>query len=397
MKSMANSLSLSAFVLALAGNAAANQTWTGTGPDSEWNNPANWLGSPTGTPNAVPSITEKANIWNAPGPVISSPTATILQLDIGSSSGTSLDIGAGGTLTVNDWFIIGYGAGQTGTFNVNGGTTSLPVSGKDIAIGLNGTGNVAMTSGSITIADDLLFGTGATGVGNMSMSAGSVSVNDDVMIGNVAGSKGYFTMSGGMLTNFDDLFIGDSGTGEMTMTGTVGATITSKTGTGHDLIVGRNAGSNGKLYINSGSITINGIGYIGQTGTGLLDMTGGTLTVAAGPLVIGRNAGSSGEVLLQGGTITITTGGLEFNNLGASLLSHLDITGGTLVLGGDRVGLVNGHIGNGYITTAYGGTELLNVAYDSITGFTTVTAIPESSTLAAFGLLGLISISRRRR
>jgi hypothetical protein len=376
MKHTIDSLVLSALVLALAGNAAANQTWTGTGPDRDWNNPANWLGSPSGTPNAVPSITEKANIWNAPGPVVDSPTPTILQLDIGSSAGTALDIGAGGTLTVNDWFIIGYGAGQTGTFNVNGGATSLPVGGKDITIGFNGTGNVVMADGSITIADDLFFGTGATGVGNLSMSNGTVSVNDDVSIGNVAGGKGYFTMSGGMLTNFDDLFIGDNGTGEMTMTGTPGATITSKTGTGHDLIVGRNAGSNGKLNMSSGSVTINGIGYIGQNGTGLLDMTGGTFT-ASSVLVIGRNNGSSGEVLLKGGTIRAAN--LEFTNgVQVALLAHLDITGGKLVLTGNQVNRINGFIDTGNLTTAYGDSDLLHVDYHSDTDVTTVTA--ESAT-----------------
>lgn len=374
MKHIRNSLALSSFMLALAGNAEADQTWTGTGPDRNWNNPANWFGSPTGTPNAVPSSTEKANIWNNPGPVIDAPTPTVLRLDIGRSTGSALDIGAGGTLTVNDWFIIGYGASLTGTFNVNGGTTSVPVSGKDIQIGFNGTGNVVMADGSITIADDLLFGTGATGVGDMSMSNGTVSVTDDVSIGNVAGGKGYLTMSGGMLTDFDDLFIGDTGTGEVTMTGTVGATITCKAGTGHDLIVGRNAGSNGKLSMSNGAITINGIAYVGLNGTGLLDMTGGTIT-AASVLVIGRNTGSSGEVLLKGGEITAAN--LEFTNgVQIALLSHLDITGGKLILSGDQVGRVNGFIDSGNLTTAYGDRDLLHVDYDSDTNLTTVTAQP---------------------
>jgi len=81
------------------------------------------------------------------------------------------------------------------------------------------------------------------------------------------------------------------------------------------------------------------------------------------------------------------------------LYSHMDITGGTLILSGDRVDRINGFIGDGYITTEYGSTDLLNVSYDSNTGFTSVIAIPEASTLAlgALGLLGLMGIRRRNR
>jgi hypothetical protein len=223
-----------------------------------------------------------------------------------------------------------------------------------------------MTNGSLTIPDDLIFGSTTTGDGKMTMSGGVVQAND--------------------------LRVGNTGKGELTMNGAVGGAI----GCSGLLMVGDVAGSDGKLYMESGSITAGGIGYVGFNGAGFLDMTGGSITLPADkPLVIGRNNGSSGEVLLKGGTIT--AGSLEFTNgVQVALLSHMDITDGTLVLSGDRVGMVNGSIDAGRLTTAYGGGCLLNVVYDSGTNLTTVTAGPASTGFevwaSGFGSVGRFSV-----
>jgi T5SS/PEP-CTERM-associated repeat protein len=269
-----------------------------------------------------------------------------------TNSGFSIGRDGTGTLTINDGSLtcnndnawVGYSTGSTGTFNINGGTTNVTGGGRDLTIGRNGTGNLIMTDGTLTIADDLIFGSTAAGDGTMTMSGGVVQLND--------------------------LKIGNNGKGELTMNGPVGGSIV---GSGL-LMVGEVAGSDGKLHMESGSITAGGIAYVGFNGTGLLDMTGGSITIPADkPLVIGRNNDSSGEVLLKGGTIT--AGALEFTNgTQVAVLSHMDITDGTLVLSGNRVDQVNGFIDAGYLTTAYGGGCLLNVVYDSGTDLTTVTA-----------------------
>lgn len=469
---MGNSFALSAFLLALAGNASAQTTWTGaSGTDLDWNNPLNWSwgGDPL-VPVVPPDATVKANVWSSPGPLISSSTAPVNQLDLGVTGGTVLEI-TSGNLTVNDWVIIGYGANTSGTLNINGGAVSQPVSGRDLTIGRAGTGHVVMTAGSLSVADELRMGydTTTTGIGHFTMSGadttatfndayvgqngkgyitvnggtltfrngsnyhlrlggnlgseghltingGVVQLEDRVLVGTGSG-LGSLTMAGGALRNFDDLHIGDTSAGSMTMSGgsvsgfdalvignanssvgdmTMNGATASIVSNGL-LMIGNAAGSSGTLAMEAGSITVGSLAYVGFNGAGLLEMTGGTITIPADkPLVIGRNTGSSGEVLLKGGTIT--AGALEFTAADqVALLSHMDITGGTLILSGDREELVKGYIGDGYITTAYGGTELLNVSYDSNTGFTSVTAIPESSTLAACCLLGLLSISRRRR
>jgi T5SS/PEP-CTERM-associated repeat protein len=470
MENLAHSCALSAFVLALAGNASAQTNWTGaSGSDLDWNNPANWSwgGDPL-FPVVPPDATVKANVWNSPGPVISSATTPVKQLDLGATGGSVLEI-TSGNLTVNEWLIVGYGASATGTLKINGGAVSQPGSGQDLTIGREGTGHVVMTAGSLSVVDELRMGwETATGIGHFTMSgAGTTATFNDAYVGRFGkgyltvndgtltfrsgssfhlrladepGSEGHLTINGGVvqledrvlvgtgglgsltvaggtLRNFDDLHVGDTSAGSMTMSsgsvsgfdalviGNANSSVGDMTMNGATaaivsnglLMIGNLAGSSGTLMMEAGSITVGNIAYVGFNGAGLLEMTGGTITLPADkPLVIGRNNGSSGEVLLKGGTITAGT--LEFTAAGqVSLLSHMDITGGTLVLSGDKVGLVNGYIGAGYLTTAYGGTELLNVVYDANTGFTSVTAIPESSTLAVYSLLGLISISRRRR
>lgn len=287
-----------------------------------------------------------------------------------TNAGFSIGRDGTGTLTIKDGSItcnndnawVGYNTGSAGTFNINGGTTSIIGGGKDLTLGRNGTGNLIMTDGSLTIPDDLIFGSTAAGDGKMTMSGGVVQLND--------------------------LKVGNNGKGELTMNGAVGGSIV---GSGL-LMIGDVAGSDGKLYMESGSITVGGIGYVGFNGAGLLDMTGGTINIALEkPLVIGRNDGSSGEVLLKGGTIT--AGSLEFTNgTQVAVLSQMDITDGKLVLSGNRVGMVNGSIDRGRMTTAYGGGCLLNVVYDSGTDLTTVTAGPASDGFevwaSGFGAVG---------
>lgn len=475
MKKTASPLSLPVFVLAMAGYASAQTNWTGaSGTDLDWNNPANWAwtGDPLVTPVVPPDATVKANVWASPGPVISSSTAPVKQLDLGAAGGTTLDVEGGGDLTVNDWFIIAYGAGSSGTLNINGGTVSQPFLGKDLTIGRQGTGNVVMTAGSLSAADELQMGWDASGVGHFTLSGagttatfndayvgrfgkGYLTVNDGTLtfrsgssyhlrLGDEPGSEGYLTINGGVvqledrvlvgtgglgsltmggaggtLRNFDDLTIGDTSNGSMTMSSgvveafdrlTIGAASTSvgnMTINGATasivsnglLMIGDAAGSNGTLVMEEGSITVGDLAYVGFNGNGLLDMTGGTLTIPANkPLVIGRNNGSSGEVLLKGGTLT--AGALEFTAADqVALLSHMDITDGTLVLSGDWRTQIDGFIANGYLTTAYGNNDLIVAAFDPDASLTTITAIPEASTLAiaAFGILGLVGIGRRRQ
>jgi T5SS/PEP-CTERM-associated repeat protein len=339
-----------------------------------------------------------------------------------------------GTITTADDLYIGREPGGVGHFTLDGALSAVSVD--DLYLGESGAGDLTINGGSFGLRDDGFVGNLAGGSGVLTVSGGTLAVFDDLFLGAISGGSGELTVSGaasavgaddlhvgedgdglltfsaGSMTLKDDLLIGSNATGDgemimsggalqlnelriatrgkavLTMNGAVGGAIA---GTGL-MLIGEVAGSVGKLYMESGSITVGNLAYVGLNGSGLLDMTGGEINIPADkPLVIGRNDGSSGEVLLKGGTIT--AGALEFTNgVQVAVLSRMDITDGTLILSGNRVGQVNGFIDAGYLTTAYGGGCLLNVAYDPGSDRTTVTAGPASNGFevwaSGFGAVG---------
>jgi hypothetical protein len=160
------------------------------------------------------------------------------------------------------------------------------------------------------------------------------------------------------------------------------------------LTMGANAGENGVLYMNSGTINTgvffnNAHLFIGQKGTGTVYMNGGTInliSVNPGNLRIADfNAAADGKLYLNAGTIYANDLLMPYAKAGS-----IDITGGVLKLIGNDTAVVNGFITAGKIITSLeNGT--IQVSYDSGTNRTTVLAIPEPATicLLGFGVLGL--------
>jgi len=156
------------------------------------------------------------------------------------------------------------------------------------------------------------------------------------------------------------------------------------------LILGYDAGTTGDMTFNSGTINTAGTMYVGFSGNGNLTMNGGTMNVNGARFGIAYNSSASiGHVYLNGGVINA----LDFSmakNVGAT--ATMDIKAGKLVITGDKSGILDTYIGNGWIT-GYGSAA--NIRYDvgvTNAGKTTVWAVPEPATmcLLGFGALGLI-------
>lgn len=120
---------------------------------------------------------------------------------------------------------------------------------------------------------------------------------------------------------------------------------------------------------------------------------------------------------MNGGTVTIGdafTTGLYFDNNPMTVNAHIqmndgtvtanwlglnwgtcDITGGTVVLRTDQRGAIQGYINSG-VLTGYGDSANVVMTWDEVAGTTTITAIPEPTTLLLLGLGGLV-IRRRSR
>lgn len=138
------------------------------------------------------------------------------------------------------------------------------------------------------------------------------------------------------------------------------------------IIIAYEAGTNGTMTIEGGTVTAGTTMYVGFEGTGTLYMNSGTLNVNGSRLGIARNSAAAvGHLYLNGGTINC----LDFTMATvAGSSATMNITGGKLIINGDKTTAINTFVSNGWIT-GYGSVS--NVRYDynvSMSGKTTVWA-----------------------
>lgn len=227
-----------------------------------------------------------------------------------------VNMNTSGSLDASDIRLNPNGQGGSGTFNLDNGSVNLAgnfEAGSDYwGANVTGSGILNMSGGTITTGNEVWIG--ASGVGTGTMSGGTINSGAWFVIGRNNGSNGTFTMSGG----------------------TVNAATTT---VGSFAVVGSFTGSQGTLNVNGGLFQTGGNRkmFIGETGTGTLNLsgTGHVLVdnnVTGDGFRLGVNAGSNGTVNLNGGTLEVAyiakgagTGTFNFN-------------GGTLKVGGNHTG-----------------------------------------------------------
>ncbi|GEM_PF-5915381 len=209
------------------------------------------------------------------------------------------------------------------------------------------TGRITMTGGTLTVHKTGSGGPGlwigSEGIGYFEMSGGTL-VADNVYAPRYAPGQGFMTMSDGSITT--------------------GATFT----------LGLHHNAYGEFNMSGGTVEVGSMFRCSDYGAGRLNMTGGSMDVAGTFYVVRRGnsggANTAGHVQLHGGTLTVND--FQMDPQGSGRPATMDITGGTLRVGGDKTGVINGYIASGWVT-AYGGGG--DVKVELAGGDTVVTAM----------------------
>jgi hypothetical protein len=423
------------FLIGLAANASAvDRDWTNAGGDRLWRTAANWSGG------AVPTSADKAAIRNAAilGPIIDSNTtaaANVIVLGDWSSASDTLDM-TGGSLTVGQWFSLGYYVQNSGTFTISAGTVTI---GSYMYVGNGGTGTVTISGGSLTVAATLSVAqqTGSTGRVNLTggtITAGALNITSG---GRMNITNGTLIIDGNQIATIrsyeiDYRITAFNGAGKLayeynianpgktTVTAVAGAVVSWDNGGGNNLwSTAANWNPDGLPEIS----TIISIGTaaaapiinsptaaagfqirVGAVGGANLTMNGGSLNVGQW-LMIGIEAlGRPGTFTMNGGTINLGVFSAGGGHLWLGYISSGTFTmnGGTLNAPGRfGLGFSGGsaavHLDGGTITA--GSFSMTSSCSMDITGGTliidgdqtaTISSYKNSGWMTAFGGVGTL-------
>ena len=247
-------------------------TWTGSGGNLDWFNPANW------TNGAIPDLSNVANVIIPTGVKVSFDTSTIIApTQVGTVNLTSI---TGGDLGMN-----------LGTLSVS---SSVALSALDVTGGtINGAANINVAT--LNQSGGSIANTGNLDVTNsLTQTGGAVAVGGNVAITQAAGDLSFTNISGanvGLTSTVGAVNLGNvAATGNLNVTAATNiaqATGTALTVTGTSTLVATN-----------GDVTLANTAndFIGQ-----VNVTGNNVTIAdANAIVLGN--------IVDAGTLNVTAG-----------------------------------------------------------------------------------------
>lgn len=397
---------LAGLLLALPATSQAQSIWIGD--VGNYDTAGNW--NPAGVPAA--------------GTTISIPDGTATRTGSNLVRGADTLIDGGVLANVNGRFINASGAAATVTLNSGG----IEHSGEFFIVGLNNNGALTQTAGTVTsaVTQGWYLSDGAGSVGTYQMNGGTLGISisgtsaldRQIHIGKRASASGdLLAIDGGTVT-----MTGASGNRRVYVSNNATMLIDSGTVTMDGFrffVVGREfvgSRSTSNLEINGGDLTLTGFEGAGAMviaggNDGALFMNGGNLTVAGGtPLWVGDGGGSTGRVFQTGGSIDLESGDLllsratnsvgEYFMSGGSLFANniltgggntplFDFTGGQIFLAGDRTGLLD----EPWFMT----NELARAEFDPQLNQTWFYVVPEPGRALLFAIGTLWLTARRRR
>ena len=334
-------------------------------------------------------------------------TATGGEMRIGNN-GTHTLTQTSGSVTTNNWFVVGIGASGAGTFNMSGGTlTSASVNATAFStIGAGGgTGTVNLSGGTYNDMNKTVLGENAGGTGNFNLSGSGVLHTKQVEVGAGAGN---LTFNGGTLraraasTDFID-------SATVTTINAGGGTVDTN---GFAVTIADGiAGSGDLTKIGAGALTMSGSNtYTGDTivSAGTLFVTGalaGEVSVANGATIGGNGTVSGNLTIADGGMIDFSLGALVVNSSSTVSFGGFSLDD---VIGFNKETAVNGeytilagsftldsaNIANFGLANAYTRGDGKQVYFQQ--GSLNIVVVPETSSVL-LGLAGSLLLLRRRR
>lgn len=338
------------------------------------------------------------------------------RLYVGGGSSGSIGLfqmNTSGTMTLPSDFVVGQGAGNRGTFNMDAGTVN---SNGWSFVGTNGgTGTMRMSGGTFAPNNRLYVG-GGGGTGKLELSGNAIVTTGDLKIGdnqdiNATAGVGTLDVSGNaVITSTGHTQVGRLGSvGHVNQTGgTVnvnggwfGIANDSPASAGSDYtstggVLNLNNNVNAEVGADTaGSLNVGGTGVVNGSnliiigfrngGNGTLNMTGSGVVNATNGVQVGVNGGSTGTVNMDGGTIVAPsisrlagTAQLNFNggtfkatSAQSEFLPGFDATNSEVKAGGAKIDTNGVDIATGVALDGVGALTKLGAGKLTLNGVTT--------------------------
>ncbi len=271
---------------------------------------------------------------------------------IGNNTGATGTMAfSSGTLTTNNWAIVGHkeaantGVGATGSVTMSGGTWTKTGE-SNFVIGDTGAGSMNMTGGLVVVTPHATADRGITWIANRNTCTGSLTISGSAefrssrfTLAVEPGTNGSLNLDGGTVKT--QRISGGSGTDAVTFNGTQLVATGSSAGFIDNLDTAT-LGEGGLLVDTAGFSLIapqalHGTGGVVKTGAGTLTLSGasdysGEHTVSAGKLVLGSDFTGTGNVTVADGAALGVIQNAEYVSLslvnvtlGTSAATSLDV------------------------------------------------------------------------